>query len=395
MAGRDQIKYWFQGQGHWSHVPEEQWQSWVWQLQNRLTRAEHLEKYLLLTPEEKAGCAFADKRLSLAITPYFFNLIDTNDPECPLRRQVIPRGEETYVAPDELLDPVGEEKHMVVESLVHRYPDRVLFLVTDRCAAYCRYCTRSRMVSNAQDYNFHPAFEAGLRYIESHPEIRDVLLSGGDPLLLADTKLRYLFQRLRSIDHVEFIRVGTRIPVFLPQRITPRLCEIFKEFGPIWMCIHVNHPAECTLELNEACSRLSYAGVPLGNQSVLLRGVNDDLDTMRSLVHRLLMMRVRPYYLYQCDLISGSAHLRTDVSVGIEIIRGLRGHTTGYAVPQFVIDAPGGGGKVPINPEYIEELTDSEVVLRNYEGKRFRYPLTPGGRTAEAQLVEDPAGILY
>jgi lysine 2,3-aminomutase len=230
-------------------------------------------------------------------------------------------------------------------------------------------------VSNAQEYNFHPEFERGLRYIEEHTEIRDVLISGGDPLLLSDRKLDHLLGRLRAIKHVEFIRIGTRIPVFLPQRITSGLCEVLKKHGPVWMSIHVNHPKECTEELRAACERLSFAGVPLGNQSVLLKGVNDDADVMKALVHRLLRMRVRPYYLYQCDLITGSAHFRVDVRKGIEIIKALRGHTTGYAVPQYVIDAPGGGGKVPINPEFVERITDDEVVFRNYEGKRFTYPL--------------------
>ena len=267
---------------------------------------------------------------------------------------------------------------MPVNGLVHRYPDRVLLLVTDRCAAYCRFCTRSRLVSNAQDYNFHPELEEGLDYIERHSEVRDVLLSGGDPLLLSDNKLDSLLSRLRAIPHVEFIRIGTRIPIFLPQRITPELCEVLKKHGPIWMSLHFNHPRECALEVKDACERLSFAGVPLGNQSVLLRGVNDSVEIQRSLLHRLLKMRVRPYYLYQCDLISGSAHLRTKVSTGIEIIKGLRGHTTGYAIPQFVIDAPGGGGKIPINPSYVEKITDDEMVLRNYEGKLFHYPLVNG-----------------
>jgi len=265
---------------------------------------------------------------------------------------------------------------------VHRYPDRVLFLVTDRCAAYCRYCTRSRLVSNAQDYNFHPEFEQGLRYIENHPEVRDVLISGGDPLLLSDKKLDHLFGRLRAIKHVEFIRIGSRIPVFLPQRITPELCDIFKKHGPIWMSIHTNHPKEATAELRSACERLSFAGVPLGNQTVLLKGINDDVDIMKALMHRLLRMRVRPYYIYQMDLITGGAHFKVDVRKGIEIIRALRGHTTGYAVPQYVIDAPGGGGKVPINPDYVEKITDTEVVFRNYEGQQFRYPLTHTPRLA-------------
>lgn len=365
---------WFSGQGLWSHIPADDWFDWGWQLKNRVTSLAQLDELMTLTPDERAGCEYAEHKLSVAITPYFFNLIDRDDPDCPIRRQVIPRSDESIVSAEERLDSLGEDEHSPVPGLVHRYPDRVLFLVTDRCAAYCRYCTRSRLVSNAQDYNFHPEFERGMRYIEEHPEIRDVLLSGGDPLLLSDRKLDHLLGRLRAIKHVEFIRIGTRIPVFLPQRITPGLCEVLKKHGPIWMSIHVNHPKECTEELRAACERLSYAGVPLGNQSVLLKGVNDDADVMKALVHRLLRMRVRPYYLYQCDLITGSAHFRVDVRKGIEIIKALRGHTTGYAVPQYVIDAPGGGGKVPLNPEYVESITDDEVIFRNYEGKRFVYP---------------------
>jgi lysine 2,3-aminomutase len=375
MYPNDKPETWHDGQGLWPEVPAEQWNDWKWQLKNRLTSLAGLEAHMELTAGERAGCLFADKKLALAITPYFFNLVGRDDPDDPIRRQVIPRAGEMELSPGELLDPVGEEGTKPVEGIVHRYPDRVLFLVTDRCAAYCRYCTRSRLVSNAQDYNFHPEFEAGLEYIREHPEVRDVLLSGGDPLLLSDRKLDHLLGELRKIPHVEFVRIGSRIPVFLPQRITPELCDIFRRHGPVWMSIHVNHPAECTVALKEACERLAFAGVPLGNQSVLLRGVNDDTATMKSLIHRLLMMRVRPYYLYQCDLITGSAHLRADPRRGIEIIRALRGHTTGYAVPQFVIDAPGGGGKIPVNPDYVEKVTDEAIVLRNFQGERYRYPL--------------------
>lgn len=390
MFPSDRLEFWHDGQGLWQDVPQEKWKSWRWQLQNRLTSPEQLREHLTLTPEEEAGCAHANNKLALAITPYFFNLIDREDPNCPIRRQVIPRGGELHVAPEEMLDPVGEEGSMAAPGIVHRYPDRVLFLVTDRCAAYCRYCTRSRLVSNAQDYNFHPKYEAGLKYIEEHPEVRDVLLSGGDPLLLNDKKLDHILGRLRAIPHVEFIRIGSRIPVFLPQRITPALGEIFKKHGPIWMSIHVNHPNECTHELKEACDTLAYSGVPIGNQSVLLRGVNDNAKTMKSLIHRLLMLRVRPYYLYQCDLITGSAHLRADVRRGIEIIRALRGNTTGYAIPQFVIDAPGGGGKVPINPEYVQEITDEEVIMRNYEGREYRYPLKRGVKAQNLDEITEP-----
>lgn len=384
MPSTEDRSAWFEGQGLWQHIPAADWGDWTWQLKNRLTTAEQLEQYMTLTPDEKAGCLFANQKLALAITPYFFNLIDRNDPDCPIRKQVIPRAQEMVVSEEETLDSLGEDEHSPVPGLVHRYPDRVLFLVTDRCAAYCRYCTRSRLVSNAQDYNFHPEFEQGLRYIEAHPEIRDVLLSGGDPLLLSDKKIEHLLSRLRAIRHVEFIRIGSRIPVFLPQRITPELAEIFKKYGPIWMSIHVNHPKECTAELRAACDRLAFAGVPLGNQSVLLKGVNDDAEVMKALVHRLLRMRVRPYYLYQMDLITGGSHFKVDVRKGIEIIKALRGFTSGYAVPQYVIDAPGGGGKVPINPDYVEKITDDEVVFRNYEGKSFTYPLrsTPKKKSA-------------
>jgi len=371
--------HWQTGQGLWEHVPESDWNKWSWQLSNRITTLEQLEELMELTSEERAGCEHANTKLAMAITPYFFNLIDRDDPNCPIRKQLIPREGEMVVGQEEMLDPVGEDGHSPVKGLVHRYPDRVLFLVTDRCAAYCRYCTRSRLVSNAQDYNFHPEFESGLKYIEEHPEVRDVLLSGGDPLLLSDKKLDYLLGRLRAIPHVEFIRIGSRIPVFLPQRITPELCEIFKKHGPIWMSIHVNHPKECTQTLKDACERLSFAGVPLGNQSVLLKDVNDDVDVMKALVHRLVRMRVRPYYIYQCDLITGSAHLRANVCKGIEIMKQLRGHTTGYSVPQFVIDAPGGGGKVPINPQYITKIDDEAIHFKNFEGKLYRYPINTYG----------------
>ncbi len=378
MPYTEDRKSWRSGQGLWKHVSESDWNNWIWQLKNRITSLSQLEELMELTDDERAGCEHANSKLALAITPYYFNLIDRSDPDCPVRKQVIPRSGEMVTTVDEMLDPVGEDSHSPVPGLVHRYPDRVLFLVTDRCAAYCRYCTRSRLVSNAQDYNFHPSFEAGLKYIEEHSEVRDVLISGGDPLLLSDNKLDYLLGRLREIEHVEFIRIGSRIPVFLPQRITPQLCDIFKKHGPIWISIHTNHPKECTQDLKDACERLSFAGVPLGNQSVLLKDVNDDVDVMKALVHRLVRMRVRPYYIYQCDLITGSSHLRADVRKGIEIMRGLRGHTTGYAVPQFVIDAPNGGGKVPINPEYIVKIDDEAIHFKNFEGELYRYPLQPG-----------------
>jgi len=362
------------GKGLWNSVADSDWNDWRWQLRHRITSLESLETLLKLTPEEREGVALAGRHLAMAITPYFFNLINRNDPECPIRWQVIPRVEETTTAPWELIDPCGEDEHMPVPGLVHRYPDRVLFLVTDRCAAYCRYCTRSRVVSGAGDQHLETDFSAAINYIRQHPEVRDVLLSGGDPLMFSDERLEHLLSQLRAIPHVEFLRIGTRIPIFLPQRITPELCAMLKKYHPLWMSIHTNHPREATAEVREAVGRLADAGIPLGNQSVLLRGVNDSAEVMKELMHRLLMMRVRPYYIYQCDLVKGTHHLRTSVRKGIEIMEALRGHTTGYAVPEFVIDAPGGGGKVPVGPQYVLAHDKQRVIIRNYEGHVFEYP---------------------
>ncbi len=368
------------GRGFWANVTDADWNDWRWQLKHRITRLEQLERFLpTLTPEERAGAVLADTRLAMAITPYFFNLIDPSDENCPIRRQVIPRLEETDTAPWEMTDPCGEDSHSPVPGLVHRYPDRVLFLVTDRCAAYCRYCTRSRLVSNATGYDFHPEFDRQIDYIARHPEVRDVLLSGGDPLLFSDEKLEYLLSRLRAIPHVEFLRIGSRIPIFLPQRITPELCAMLRQFHPLFVSIHSNHPRELTTEVRAALARLADAGIPLGNQSVLLRHVNDDVAVMRAHVQKLLMCRVRPYYIYQCDLIAGSAHLRASVRRGLQIMEGLRGHTTGYAVPTYVIDAPGGGGKVPVSPEYVLSRNKDRVVIRNFEGRIFEYPEATDG----------------
>lgn len=358
----------------WRDVPDQDWTDWRWQLRNRITRREQLEELLTLTPEERAGVILSNTRLAMAITPYFFSLVETEDMDGPVRRQVIPRIEEVNRSSWEMDDPCGEDEHMPVPGLVHRYPDRVLFLVTDRCASYCRYCTRSRVVSGAGEQHLQTNFEAAFDYLRQHTEVRDVLFSGGDPLLFTDEKLEYFLSNVRAIPHIEFVRIGTRIPIFLPQRITPELCAMLRKYHPLWMSIHANHPKEITTEVHEALGRLADAGVPLGNQSVLLRKVNDDPETMKALVHKLLRARVRPYYIYQCDLIAGSGHLRSSVRKGIEIMESLRGFTTGYAVPQFVIDAPGGGGKVPINPDYILDLNEERVLIRNYEGKVFEYP---------------------
>jgi lysine 2,3-aminomutase len=380
------------GRGFWTDVPDELWNDHRWQLKHLITAVEQLRKLMpSLTPEEEAGVRLANTKLALAITPYFFNLIDPADERCPIRRQVIPRIEETHTAAWEMSDPCGEDAHSPVPGLVHRYPDRVLFLVTDRCASYCRYCTRSRLVSNATGYDFHPEFNRQIEYIRKTPSIRDVLLSGGDPLLLSDEKLEFLLSQLRAIPHVEFLRIGSRIPIFLPQRITPELCAMLKKYHPLFISIHTNHPRELTTEVRTALERLADAGVPLGNQSVLLKDVNDDAVVLKALMQKLLMCRVRPYYVYQCDLISGSWHLRTSVRRGLEIMEQLRGHTTGYAVPQYVIDAPGGGGKVPINPGYVLSHNNDRVVIRNFEGRIFEYPEgADGAPLAKPELILEP-----
>src|SRR5471032_2785274 len=371
------------GQGFWPDATPEQWNSWQWQMRNSVKSLKQLEGRIELSQEEHAGVLLANTKLAMGITPYFFNLIDPFDPDFPIRRQVIPRIEEMTYEPTDLADPCGEDHDMPVPGLVHRYPDRVLFLVTDRCASYCRYCTRSRVVSGVGEQELHTEFEAIFRYLEKHTEVRDVLLSGGDALIFSDDKLERILSRLRAIPHIEFLRIGTRVPIFLPQRITPELCAMLQKYHPLWMSVHVNHPRELTIEVKQALERLANHGIPLGNQSVLLSGVNDDVETMKTLVQKLLMCRVRPYYVYQCDLINGSSHLRASVAKGIEIIEGLRGHTTGYAVPQFVIDAPGGGGKVPINPGYVLYHDQEKIVIRNYEGKIFEYPETGGDQSVQ------------
>ena len=376
--------------GYWSEDAPANWNDHRWQLRNRVDSLVDLEQRLNLSDVERAGVLLAGTKLAMSITPHFFNLIDRDDPDCPIRRQVIPRLEEGWTAPEEMADPCGEDSHMPVPGLVHRYPDRVLFLVTDRCASYCRYCTRSRVVSGVGEQHLETQWEPAFRYLEKHTEVRDVLLSGGDPLLFSDDRLDKILTRLRSIPHIQFVRIGSRIPIFLPQRITPELCAMLKKHHPLFLSIHTNHPRELTTEVRDALGRLADAGIPLGNQSVLLRGVNDSVEIQKALVQKLLMCRVRPYYLYQCDLITGSSHLRTAVAEGVSIIEGLRGHTTGYAIPQFVIDGPGGGGKIPINPNYVVDSSAGRVTLRNFEGKIFDYPdPTPIPDTVIGRLHQD------
>ena len=348
-------------------VPEEKWNDWRWQLSNRLNSIEDFEKVLKLTDSERE--ALGSKGLfRVDITPYFVSLIDPDDPNDPIRKQVIPTAGEIIPFTGMMEDSLAEDRHSPVPGLVHRYPDRVLMLVTTQCGSYCRYCTRSRIVGDPNENFSRAEFELQLEYLRRTPQVRDVLLSGGDPLVLAPKILEYLLQRLREIPHIEIVRIGSRLPVFMPMRVTDELCDMLQKYHPLWMNIHVNHPNEITAELAEACDKLSRAGIPLGNQSVLLAGINDCVHIQRKLVHDLVRMRVRPYYLYQCDLVEGAGHLRTPVSKGIEIIEGLRGHTSGYSVPTFVVDAPGGGGKIPLGPNYLLSSSDHNVVLRNYEG---------------------------
>lgn len=349
-------------------VTDEQWNDWHWQLRNRIETLDQLKKYIKLTPEEEEGVKAALKTLRMAITPYYLSLIDPENPDCPIRKQSIPTAAELHKSKADIEDPLHEDSDSPVPGLTHRYPDRVLFLITDQCSMYCRHCTRRRFAGQHDCSSPRQRIDACIDYIARTPQVRDVLLSGGDALLVPDSTLEYIFQRLREIPHVEIIRIGSRVPVVCPQRITPELCEMIKKYHPVWLNTHFNHPDEVTEESKGACARLANAGVPLGNQSVLLRGINDDTVIMKKLMHELVKMRVRPYYIYQCDLSLGIEHFRTPVSKGIEIIENLRGHTSGYAVPTFVVDAPGGGGKIPVMPNYVISQAPGRVVLRNYEG---------------------------
>ncbi|MGB1547982.1 MAG: KamA family radical SAM protein [Alphaproteobacteria bacterium] len=355
---------------------------WRWQLRRRIKSLAELERVFALSEDEREAVHQHQGSLPVGITPYYASRMGLTDASEPLRRTHIPVGQEYLQVPGEADDPLGEDGDAAVPGLVHRYPDRVLFLVTGFCSTYCRYCTRSRMVGEAGgEYSFsRNQWDQAIAYIEANPQIRDVLLSGGDPLTLADDRLDYLLGRLRAIKHLEFLRIGTKVPVVLPMRVTKALTKILKKYHPLWMSIHFTHPTELTPEVTEATARLADAGIPLGSQTVLLKGINDEVEVMKKLVHGLLMRRVKPYYLYQCDPISGSAHFRTNVSKGIEIIEGLRGHTTGYAIPQYVIDAPGGGGKIPLLPEYVVGRDGDDLLLRNFEGGLYRYP-DPGGTT--------------
>ena len=355
-------------------VPDKDWNDWRWQSRHRVRKLDQIERMLILSDDEREALIKGESMLPVGITPYYMSLLDRDDATQPLRRTVIPVTGEFLRTPGEADDPLGEDGHSPTPGLVHRYPDRVLLLALDFCSTYCRYCTRSRVVGHGEIMPSEARLEKCFEYIRRTPEIRDVLISGGDPLALSEDKLDWILGNLRAIPHLEFIRIGTKMPAVLPQRITPALIRVFKKYHPLWMSVHFLHPDECTPEAVTACNRLADAGIPLGSQTVLLKGVNDSVPVMKDLCHRLLVMRVRPYYIYQCDPISGSAHFRTSVSKGLEIIEGLRGHTTGYAVPTYVIDAPGGGGKIPLQPNYIVGRDGDDLLLRNYEGQVYRYP---------------------
>ncbi|KAF0196291.1 MAG: lysine 2 3-aminomutase [Bacillota bacterium] len=352
----------------WRDVTPEEWNDWRWQMRNRIQDADTLSKVVNLTSQESEGVSEALLSLRMAITPYYASLIDPDHTICPIRKQAVPTHRELIRSPEDMADPLHEDSNSPVPGLTHRYPDRVLLLITDQCSMYCRHCTRRRFAGQHDQPATKEQIDKSIEYIAKTPIIRDVLLSGGDPFVQSDERLEYIIRKLRDIPHVEIIRIGTRTPVVMPMRITQDLCNMLKKYHPVWVNVHFNHPQEVTPAAQEACARLADAGIPLGNQSVLLKGINDCPHVMKKLVHDLVRMRVRPYYIYQCDLSQGISHMRTSVARGIEIIESLRGHTSGFAVPTFVVDAPGGGGKIPVMPQYLISMSDRKVILRNFEG---------------------------
>ncbi|MDR1652795.1 MAG: lysine 2,3-aminomutase [Prevotellaceae bacterium] len=375
------------------NVSDADWNDWHWQVRNRVETLEQLKRYLALTRDEEDGISRSLKTLRMAVTPYYLTLIDAENPHCPVRRQAIPTVAETHNTASDLLDPLHEDADSPAPGLTHRYPDRVLFLITDMCSMYCRHCTRRRFAGHKDAAYESNNIEKCIEYIEKTPQVRDVLLSGGDALMISDEKLEYILKRLRQIPHVEIIRIGTRTPVVCPQRITDNLVNMLKKYHPIWVNTHFNHSQEITPESTAACERMADAGIPLGNQSVLLRGVNDSVNVMKNLVHQLVKIRVRPYYIYQCDLSMGLEHFRTPVSKGIEIIENLRGHTSGYCVPTFVVDAPGGGGKIPVMPTYLISQSPEKVILRNYEGVITAYTQPLGYKEINCDTSTDIDGV--
>ena len=357
----------------WSDVTSEEWNDWRWQVRNRITTLEQLKKVIDLTGEEAEGVEKCLQSFRMAITPYYATLIDPRDRNCPVRKQAVPSALELHRAGSDMTDPLHEDVDSPVPGLTHRYPDRVLVLVTDQCSMYCRHCTRRRLAGVTDKASTREQIDGAIDYVRRTPQVRDVLLSGGDGLLIGDDFIEYILQQLQAIDHVEIIRFGSRTPVVMPQRITADLCRMLAKYHPIFLNTHFNHPKEITAESAAACARLADAGIPLGNQSVLLAGINDCPQTLKKLSHELLKIRIRPYYLYQCDLSQGIEHFRTSVGAGIEAIENLRGHTTGLGVPTFIVDAPGGGGKIPVMPQYLISQSPNRVVLRNFEGGVYTY----------------------
>lgn len=374
-------KQWFGDAG-----PDE-WNDWRWQLRHRIRDLAGIERILTLSDDEREAIRLRGGMLPLGLTPYYAHLLDPLDPGQGLRRTKIPALAEFEVQADECSDPLGEDSHSPIPGIVHTYPDKVLLLVTDFCATYCRYCTRSRMVGGGEFLPNRGMWERCIEYIAARPEIRDVLLSGGDPLILADDRLAWLLERLHAIPHVEFIRIGTKVPMVLPQRITEAFCEMVARFHPVFMSVHTIHPDELTPEVAVAMNRLADHGIICGGQTVLLKGVNDDPATMKALNLGLLKLRCRPYYMHQCDPVEGSMPFRTTVETGLEILRSLHGHTTGYAAPMYMIDAPGGGGKIPISPNYIQGRDGDMLLLENFRGETYRYW---DGDPAAAELEVTP-----
>ncbi len=358
----------------WRDLPLDTWQDWHWQMRNRITSPEELARVISITPREQRTIERALDRFRFAIPPYYASLIDADDPECPIRLQSVPGDGELTLGDFDIKDPLNEEGDAVAPGMTHRYPDRVLWVVMHECAMLCRHCTRKRKVGKALTGVGDRDLDAGISYLKEHTEIRDVLLSGGDPFLLSDERIETILRRLREeVPSVEIVRFGTRLPVTMPQRITGNLVETLRNFHPVYVNTHFNHPKEFTEESEGALARMADAGIPLGNQTVLLAGVNDCWALMRKLMHKLTANRVRPYYIYQCDLAEGLQHFRTTVAKGIEIMEHLRGHISGLAVPTFVVDAPGGGGKIPVNPNYVVTQHEHKFVLRNFEGRIVAY----------------------
>jgi lysine 2,3-aminomutase len=358
----------------WKDIPDAQWNNWIWQQQNRVRTLEKLRDVVHVTPDEEQAYEKSSELFNMAITPYYAALMDPNNPDCPIRLQSVPKMGELEVQPEEMEDPLAEERDMPVPGITHRYPDRVLFYTTHHCPVYCRHCTRKRKVADPSSAAQKEQLEGGIEYIRKNPQIRDVVISGGDPLSNSDDRLDYIMGSLRKIPHVEIFRLGTRNLVTLPHRITDDFVSIIKKHRPFFVHTHFNHPIECTAEAFNACWKIAEAGIPINNQMVLMKGINDDPQVVKRLNHLLLMMNVRPYYIFQCDMSQGISHFRTPIEVGLNIIEHLRGHTSGMAVPHFVVDAPGGGGKIPMLPNYVVSMDKDKVVLRNYAHKQYTYP---------------------